>query len=77
MRFSCLIISFSQIIQFATSKACFLQDDISCFDAPFFSISSEEAQTMDPQQRALLETTYRALENGNIIPDMLRLIANI
>ncbi|KAH8597084.1 hypothetical protein B0O99DRAFT_85676 [Bisporella sp. PMI_857] len=52
--------------KFTTSKACFLQGDIAAFDAPFFSISKEEAQTMDPQQRALLETTYRALENSGL-----------
>ncbi|KAI5865997.1 hypothetical protein GGS23DRAFT_603436 [Durotheca rogersii] len=44
--------------------AHFLRDDPSAFDAPFFSITSNEASSMDPQQRLLLETTYRALENA-------------
>lgn len=34
------------------------------FDAPFFSMNSKEAAAMDPQQQLLLETSYRALENG-------------
>lgn len=42
----------------------FIQENIAAFDAPFFSISAAEAAGMDPQQRVLLETTYRALENG-------------
>ncbi|KAL9004554.1 MAG: hypothetical protein Q9180_009838, partial [Flavoplaca navasiana] len=45
-------------------KAHFLQQDIAAFDAPFFSISSTDAMLMDPQQRMLLEHTYKALENG-------------
>lgn len=45
----------------------FLKEDIGKFDAPFFSISATEASGMDPQHRLLLETTYRALENGNIV----------
>ena len=44
--------------------AHFLEEDIAVFDAPFFSITPAEAASMDPQQRGLLETTYRALENG-------------
>ena len=44
----------------------FLKEDISAFDAPFFSISPTEAAALDPQHRLLLETSYRALENGMI-----------
>lgn len=44
--------------------AHFLREDITAFDAPFFSITPPEAACMDPQQRGLLETVYRALENG-------------
>jgi acyl transferase domain-containing protein len=43
-----------------------LKEDIKLFDAPFFSVSAPEAECMDPQQRFLLETTYRALENGRL-----------
>jgi acyl transferase domain-containing protein len=41
--------------------------DISTFDSDFFSISAKEAASLDPQQRGLLETTYRALENGKLV----------
>ncbi|MCJ1314520.1 hypothetical protein MMC25_008202 [Agyrium rufum] len=45
-------------------QAHFLQGDVSTFDAPFFSIAAQEAAATDPQSRLLLETSYRALENG-------------
>ncbi|KAI1411801.1 putative polyketide synthase [Hypoxylon sp. FL1857] len=44
----------------------FIEDDLSVFDADFFSISPTEASAMDPMQRWLLETAYRALENAGI-----------
>ena len=40
----------------------FLQEDISLFDANFFSISHAEACAMDPQQRLMVEVVYEALE---------------
>ena len=46
-------------------------DDIDQFDAPFFRISPVEAQLLDPQQRLMLETSWRALEDAGIDPDGL------
>lgn len=42
----------------------FLKQDLSAFDAPFFSISPAEAKSMDPMQRILLEVVYEAMENA-------------
>ena len=42
----------------------FLKGEIGAFDAPFFSIQPAEAMSLDPQQRIMLEVSYRALENG-------------
>ncbi|KAF2202553.1 hypothetical protein GQ43DRAFT_470778 [Delitschia confertaspora ATCC 74209] len=44
----------------------FLSGDIGCFDAPFFSIQPNEAISMDPQQRLVLETSYHALESAGM-----------
>ena len=50
----------------------FLTQSIDCFDAEFFKISPRQAEMMDPQQRILLEVTYEALEDANIIPSTLK-----
>ena len=42
----------------------YMNRDIDAFDAPFFSITPNEAKAMDPQQRMALECTYEAMENG-------------
>ncbi|MEM6597942.1 MAG: beta-ketoacyl synthase N-terminal-like domain-containing protein [Cyanobacteria bacterium P01_C01_bin.69] len=41
-------------------------DDIDQFDSHFFDISSQEARSLDPQQRMLLESSYIALENAGL-----------
>jgi len=45
----------------------FMEGDVSAFDAPFFSLTPNEAKAMDPQQRMALECTYEALENGKML----------
>ncbi|KAI0157245.1 hypothetical protein GGR57DRAFT_510816 [Xylariaceae sp. FL1272] len=50
----------------------FINDDLSAFDAPFFSIQAKEAASMDPQHRLSLETTYRAFENAGLPVESLK-----
>jgi acyl transferase domain-containing protein/acyl carrier protein len=47
-------------------------EDVADFDADFFSISPKEALAMDPQQRALLEASWEAIESAGIEPLALR-----
>jgi len=47
-------------------------DDIDQFDAPFFRISPVEADHLDPQQRMMLETSWRALEDAGMDPERLK-----
>jgi acyl transferase domain-containing protein len=42
----------------------FIQQDISHFDAPFFSMTAKEAAAMDPMKRLLLEVSYESIEDG-------------
>ena len=44
----------------------FITGDLGAFDAPFFQIQPAEAACMDPQQRSLLEASYRAMENAGL-----------
>ena len=47
------------------------------FDAPFFSITPNEAKAMDPQQRMALECAFEAMENGelsNLSDIMIRML---
>ena len=39
------------------------------FDNAFFNVSPREAKSMDPQQRVMLQTAYRSLENAGYTPD--------
>ncbi|KAI1843955.1 hypothetical protein JX266_009821 [Neoarthrinium moseri] len=52
--------------------AHFLSQDPAIFDAPFFSITRNEAIAMDPQQRYALEASYRAFENAGLPLESLR-----
>ncbi|EYF00540.1 Malonyl CoA-acyl carrier protein transacylase [Chondromyces apiculatus DSM 436] len=45
---------------------------IDAFDPQFFSISPREADSMDPQQRLVLELSWEALEDAGVPPYSLR-----
>ena len=47
-------------------------EEIERFDAAFFRISPVEARLLDPQQRLILETSWRALEDAGIDPELLK-----
>lgn len=50
----------------------FLPDGVCAFDPSFFRISAEEARSMDPQHRLLLECAFEAAENAGLtLPDLL------
>lgn len=49
-----------------------LVDDFDKFDASFFGISPREADFIDPQQRLILETSWRALEDAREVVDLKR-----
>ncbi|KAJ5451871.1 Acyl transferase/acyl hydrolase/lysophospholipase [Penicillium cf. griseofulvum] len=53
-------------------RSYLLEEDVRAFDAAFFNISPNEADSMDPQQRILLETVYEALEAGGHTVESLR-----
>ncbi|KAF6827552.1 pksn polyketide synthase for alternapyrone biosynthesis [Colletotrichum plurivorum] len=47
----------------------FLGEDVSLFDAPFFSMTAKEAAGMDPMKRLLLEVSYEGFENAGVPVD--------
>lgn len=48
------------------SKWGALLDDVDCFDPSFFGLSPEEAVVVDPQERLLLQETYKAFQDAGI-----------
>ncbi|MFB9904375.1 SDR family NAD(P)-dependent oxidoreductase [Allokutzneria oryzae] len=47
-------------------------DGLADFDAAHFGISPREANSMDPQQRMMLEGTWEVFERAGIVPSSLR-----
>lgn len=59
------------VLRRATRFGAFL-DDAAGFDAAFFDIPPREAESVDPQQRILLEVAWEALEHAGIPVRTLR-----
>ncbi|KAK2036708.1 PKSN polyketide synthase for alternapyrone biosynthesis protein [Colletotrichum somersetense] len=55
----------------AVKHGYFLEQDVSLFDAPFFSMTAREAAGMDPMKRLLLEVSYEGFENAGVSIDSL------
>ena len=53
-------------------RSYMLDEDVRMFDATFFNISPNEADSIDPQQRLLMEVVYEALEAGGHSIESLR-----
>jgi hybrid polyketide synthase/nonribosomal peptide synthetase ACE1 len=53
-------------------KSYFLEEDVRQFDSQFFNISTAEAESMDPQQRKLLEVVFEAIESANLTMEQLQ-----
>ncbi|EAW14856.1 putative polyketide synthase [Aspergillus clavatus NRRL 1] len=51
---------------FSVKGAAFLEESPNGFDAAFFKMSKTEVQSLDPQQRILMENVYHALENAGL-----------
>ncbi|CAG8179935.1 unnamed protein product [Penicillium salamii] len=51
---------------FSPEGAHFLSDDIYAFDASFFNMTAEEAKSMDPHHRIMLECAFEAAENAGM-----------
>ncbi|KAL9093353.1 MAG: hypothetical protein Q9165_004094 [Trypethelium subeluteriae] len=49
-----------------------LDEDLRLFDAKFFNLSNNEADSIDPQQRFLLETVYESIESAGLTIEGLR-----
>lgn len=54
------------------TKAYLLDEDPCVFDNDFFGISVKEAESMDPQQRIILEVIYECLESAGYSISQLR-----
>jgi len=51
-----------------TTKASYLEEDITGFDARFFNLTPKEVKDMDPQQRMALELSWEAIESAGYNP---------